>query len=241
VKIAIQIPIKAAPSQRVPGKNFRPIAGKPLFAWLLDELAALRTPADVYIDSEDSATFRRVGGEVRRMATSVGLFAPAVTRNGRNLYCHLRAPWFATDEANGHHLLHQFAVAQPHYDLYAQAFVTAPGLTAPVIDSALGWMTSERGLHDSLFLATEESGFIWYRSGPINQQLRPDGLPRTQDATYLKETTGLYIITRDALFRTGCRIGQHPNAKLVDRRAALDIDTEQDFAAAEKLLAACTP
>ena len=64
----------------------------------------------------------------------------------------------------------------------------------------------------------------------------PRGLPRSQDACFLKETTGLYLITRDALLKTGCRIGLFPLPKIIDPEYALDIDTMNDFHEAEKLL-----
>ena len=39
MKIAINIPIKGRSATRVPNKNLRDLAGKPLCCWLLDQLA----------------------------------------------------------------------------------------------------------------------------------------------------------------------------------------------------------
>lgn len=225
MKIAIQVPIKARASVRVPGKNFAPLAGRPLFAWLLSELMQLSTPVDVWIDSEDPSTFERIDAELP----------------GSGFGFHQRHEWFAGDTANGNHLLTQFAYAHPGYDLYAQSFVTAVGLTAPVIDEALGVACAAvaTGRYDSLFLAHLEPGLIWYQNKPVNQVIgRPDGLPRTQDAQYVRETTGLYVITRDALFATGCRIGRSPKPWHAHREAAIDIDTPEDWEAAERIMSA---
>lgn len=225
MKIAIQVPLKARASQRVPGKNFAPLAGRPLFAWMVGALLGLRTPADVYIDSEDPLVFERVAAEFP----------------GEPLSFHLRDPWFASDAANGNHLLAQFAHAYPAYDLYVQAFVTAPLLAAEMIDKALGTLRGITHTYDSLLLVTYRPGFFWYQGAPINQQLgRPDGTPRTQDAQVMQETTGLYAITRDALFATGCRIGRTPFFFPVDARSALDLDTPADFATAERYLQEAT-
>jgi N-acylneuraminate cytidylyltransferase len=226
MKIAIEIPLKARPSERVPGKNFRPLAGRPLFAWLLGELLRLELPVDLFIDSEDPAVFAAV-----RQVFPV-----------EPLEFHQRHAWLSGDEANGNHLLHQFAVLHPAYDLYLQAFVTAVALPARVIDAALRDYFNVCNVRDSFFLATAESGFLWYRDRPVNYDpTRPAGLPRTQDAPLLRETTGLYGIRREALFRTGCRLGDSPWPILVDRRYAVDIDTPEDFAAAERILSMKSP
>ncbi len=90
--------------------------------------------------------------------------------------------------------------------------------------------------HDSVLLATEETGFLWYRGAPVNYDPgRPDGLPRSQDVRYVKETTGLYAVTREVVLRQGCRVGRNPLFHLVPRLEALDIDTLEDLHIAERL------
>ena len=206
-------------SERVAGKNFRTIAGRPLFAWLLTELLALPFAPHIFVDSEDPDTFDRV-----RRVFPMGI------------RFHQRDPWYASNNANGNHLLNQFAVAHPDYDWYLQAFVTAPLLKAATITRAVETATSSSA-HDSFFTATRETGFFWYRGVPVNQALgKLDGMPRTQDAQLVKETTGLYGITRAALLRTGCRIGTNPLVVETSRLEALDIDTPEDFAFAEAQL-----
>jgi CMP-N-acetylneuraminic acid synthetase len=221
MKIAIQVPIKAVPSERVIGKNFRTIAGRPLFAWLLTELLELSFAPDIYVDSESTTTFDRVR---------------AVFPEG--IRFHQRSSWYAGNEANGNHLLNQFAVAQPAYDWYLQAFVTAPLLKAATIERAVKEATAGDA-YDSFFTVTKETGFFWYQGLPINQSLeKMSGIPRTQDSQLVKETTGLYGINRQALLRTGCRIGARPLHVETSRVEALDIDTPDDFALAEQLLKA---
>jgi len=222
MKVAIQVPIKARNSTRVANKNFRPLCGKPLCCWLLDELVD-HCPADwdIFIDSEHRETFAKLGD-----------------RYGERLKFHQRHDWFAGDGANGNHLIHQFAVRHPDYDIYAQAFVTAVTLPGPVIVDAIGQLIDDAGEHDSSLLVTEESGWYWFAGKPLNYQHDiPDGLPRSQDAMVVKETTGLYVIDRETVFKTGCRVGQKPRMVRVKREHALDIDTMEDLAEAQKALA----
>ncbi|MGA9596927.1 MAG: acylneuraminate cytidylyltransferase family protein, partial [Acidimicrobiia bacterium] len=50
-KIDIFIPLKGA-SQRVPGKNMRPFAGRPLFHTILATLAEAELVDGVYVDTD---------------------------------------------------------------------------------------------------------------------------------------------------------------------------------------------
>ena len=222
MKLAIQIPIKGKSSVRVPNKNFRDLNGKPLCEWLLDEVAGMPGEMDIYIDSEDPA----VSGKLSK--PTYGRFQH-----------HLREGWFAGDSANGNHLAYQFALSHPGYDAYAQIFVTAVTLKQEIILQSLEHFKAALPKNDSLFLVTEESGWVWYQGQALNYDPgRPNGLPRSQDATYLKETTGLYVVTRDAVLKTGCRIGETPLPYTVQPEYALDIDTMDDLREAERLLAA---
>lgn len=220
MRIAIQIPIKGKQSSRVPNKNFRELGGKPLCHWLLDRLVE-SCPAswDLVIDSEDLQVWERLQ-----------------SRYGQRMKFVQRHAWFASDAANGNHLIHQFAVQHPGYDIYAQAYVTAVTLTGPILVEAIEALLSQTDRFDSMLLVTQESGWFWHQGAAVNYQHgMPHGLPRSQDASLFKETTGLYAVTRDAVFRTGCRTGQKPLFYPVERKYALDIDTMEDFRDAERL------
>lgn len=223
MKIAVQVPIKGKSSSRVPNKNFRNLNGKPLCCWILDEIVRVPMVKDsVYIDSEDHLVFQRIN-----------------TMRGKNSFHFFsRDSWFAGDEANGNHLLSHFAHKNPDFDIYVQIFVTAVTLTAEIITEALDLFICSLDKYDSIFLVHRETGWIWYDGSPINYNHNlPDGLPRSQDATYLKETTGMYGITREALLRRSCRIGACPLLYEVESMYAIDIDTHDDLINASEALA----
>ena len=50
-KVIALLPMKAN-SERVKGKNFRELAGKPLFKWILDELLAVPAIDKVVINTD---------------------------------------------------------------------------------------------------------------------------------------------------------------------------------------------
>jgi CMP-N-acetylneuraminic acid synthetase len=42
-------------SERVPGKNLRPLAGRPLYHWILDTLLSVPSIATVVVDTDSEA------------------------------------------------------------------------------------------------------------------------------------------------------------------------------------------
>ncbi|GHC06832.1 cytidylyltransferase domain-containing protein [Cerasicoccus arenae] len=226
MKIALQIPIKARSSTRVPNKNFRNLAGKPFSTWLLDELHE-HMPAewDIYIDSENRSTH--------------DFFKD---RYGDRFKFHQRSEWFASDAANGNHLMSQFATLHDSYDIFAQVYVTAITLPGSIIRESIESFSNSLDRYDSMFLVTEKTGWFWFNGQAMNYDPhRPNGLPRSQDAIVLEETTGLYAITKDAALRTGCRIGSNPMMFKVPQSSGFDVDTMEDFEEARRLLSMTQP
>jgi len=211
-RVAAFIPIKGQ-STRVPEKNFRLFYGRPLFQWIIDHAIEASAFDQVYVDTDSDV--------VAQYATDVGA-----------LLIH-RKPELARDDANGNDLLVHHGRLFAAYDLYFQLFATAPTLRPETIRCCVDHLRVSRG-HDSIFTATREPGWFWFAGQPVN--FRPGILPRSQDAPQMiKETTGLYGITRDALNKYYCRIGARPIAHLVGPEEAIDLDTEWDFTEAAAL------
>ena len=213
MSVAAFIPIKAN-SERVKGKNFRPLAGKKLYLYILEHCMEAACFDQIYIDTNSD--------EIKAYAAE------------HELGVIDRLDWLASNEANGNDLLVHHATVQPNYDYYFQLFATAPLLTPKTISDCVNQLTNSQ-THDSIFTATEDHGFYWFAGQPVN--CRPGILPRSQDAQHvMQETTGLYGITGAAVRRYHCRIGAKPFFHLVDPIEALDINTEHDFAYAEYVL-----
>ncbi len=221
MRVALQIPIKSRQSTRVPNKNFRDLGGKPLSYWLLDRLVETCPPDwTLVVDSESSCVWDRLKD-----------------RYGQRMQFHQREPWYASDEANGNHLIHQFAVFRADFDLYVQAYVTAVTLPGEIVVEAVEALMSRIDQFDSMTLVTEETGWFWRDGQAVNYRPdQPAGLPRSQDAMMLKETTGVYAISKEALLRYGCRLGSKPLLYHVPKKYAVDIDTMEDFREAQKLI-----
>lgn len=209
--VLVQVPIKTN-SERIPGKNFKDYQGKPLFRHLLDRLAD-ELPHNyqllIDVDSEDT----------KELMEGLYGWTAAVVK---------RPEWFASNAANGNHLLSRIAHISPGYDIYVQTFVTAPHLQTDTITELVDQLCQSECNSATLF--TEECGWFWKEDMPVNYNYQaPNGLPRSQDAMVLKETTGVYAVKRDALFAYSCRLVDPVLKVIVSQEQAKDIDRPEDM------------
>ena len=212
MKVACFIPIKSN-SERVPGKNFKLICGKPLYTYIISHAIDAKCFDDIYIDTNSE--------EIKKYCEE------------RGVKIIERKEELSRNTANGNDLLNYHYELYPNYDLYFQLFATAPFLQPSSISRAVNDLSCSSD-HDSVFTALKENSFFWYCHNPINY--RPCVLPRSQDMEPVyEETTGLYGITNEALKKYRCRIGRNPIIQVVDKFEAADINTPDDLAMAEFL------
>ena len=205
------IPIKAE-SERVKKKNFRLLDGIPLYEYYLNKVANSFFD-EIYVDTDSS--------EVEDFLEETD-------------FIHIpRLPKLAESNANGNDLLNYHA-SIIEADYYFQLFITAPLLKVKTINSAIEILHNSKN-NDSIFTANKIYSWFWYNDLPVNYD--PKVLPRSQDAKpIIRETTGLYGISKDSLLRNKCRIGNNPFMLMVDEYEAADIDTEFDFQYVEFLI-----
>lgn len=210
MKIACFIPVKSN-SERVPGKNFRILCGKPLYQHIILNAIKADVFDDIYVDTNSE--------DVKKFCDE------------NNIHYIERKKELAQNTANGNDLLNYWYQLYPNYDYYFQLFATAPFLQPSSISKAVNSLINSR-VYDSVFTALEEHGFYWYCGQPVNY--RPCILPRSQDMEPVyEETTGLYGMSNEALNKYRCRIGAHPSIIIVNKFEAVDINTEDDLLMAE--------
>lgn len=210
MKIACFIPIKSS-SDRVKGKNFRELNGKKLYEYIILNCIESNVFDEIFVDTDSE--------EVANFAHEKGL---------KTLD---RKEELASNSANGNDLLNHHYTLYPDFDIYFQAFATAPFLQSKSIQKCVEALTLSNQ-YDSCFTAISHNSFFWLNGVPTNY--RPDILPRSQDLSpVIEETTGLYGIRNKALDKYRCRIGVSPYNYIVDKFEAIDINTEEDFMFAE--------
>lgn len=203
-------------SERVPGKNYRLFAGRPLYRHIISNLLICPLISEVLIDTDSEIIMEDASKEfpqVRLIQRPEYLRAGTVPMNDVLLY----------------------DVSKVEADYYVQTHSTNPLLRAETISSAIQYFLDNCTKYDSLFSVTKVQVRLWDgKTRAINHD--PSILLRTQDLTPVyEENSCLYIFTRSTFETRQNRIGERPLMFEIDRVEAWDIDVELDFTIAEFL------
>ena len=215
-EIAALVPMRHH-SVRVPGKNYRLIAGKPLYQHILETLLACPEITTVVVDTDSPVIVEGVRASF-----------PAVQLLERPE--HLRADTVPMNEILMHDTSHYPA------DFYLQTHSTNPLLRPQTVSRAIQTLITQYPAYDSLFGVTRLQTRLWDAlARPINHN--PNILLRTQDLPPVyEENSCLYLFTRQTLEMRRTRIGDRPWLFEIDPLEARDIDEEHDFILADILL-----
>ena len=215
MKIAAIVPMRHS-SERVPGKNYRDFAGKPLFHRVLDSLLACDAIGEVVIDTDSPTILEDAAKNY-----------PSVTLLERPE--HLRAGEIPMNDV----LLN--TLHQVEADFYLQTHSTNPLLSAASVKNAVTLFLKNYPIYDSLFSVTRLQTRLW---DPLSRAVNhnPNILLRTQDLPPIyEENSCMYIFSKEILQRKHNRIGDRPYMLEIPAEEAHDIDVELDFRVAEFL------
>ncbi|MBB4267644.1 cytidylyltransferase domain-containing protein [Roseospira visakhapatnamensis] len=205
-------------SQRVPGKNRRPLGGRPLFHHILGTLTAVPDIGTVVVNSDDPGLLDDVQAAFPGIVPQnrpVALSAPDTPMNAVLMDAVARLP-----DADG---------------LILQTHATSPFLSAGTITAGIAALRAAWPGYDSLMAVTRRQIRLWDDRGrPLNHD--PDRLLPTQDlAPVFEENSCLYLFTAETLRTRANRIGARPLLWATPTLDSLDIDDEDDFVLAEAL------
>ena len=206
-------------SQRVPGKNFRPLDGRPLYEHILSTLSAVPEITQVLVDTDSDE------------------ITQGVKKQFPKVLCVLRPPelWADTVPMN-EILMHDTSLVES--DFYLQTHSTNPLLQVATISRAIRTLYELYPAYDSLFSVTRLQSRLWDGLGrAINHN--PNILLQTQDLPPMyEENSCLYVFTRETLSRKRNRLGDRPYLFEIHADEAWDIDEEIDFKLVELLIQA---
>lgn len=209
------IPLRGG-SKSIPGKNIKPLGGKPLCAWALE--AAFQ-----------SGIFERL-----IVSTDSTEIAGVVKKIGIPLEVIMRPSEYATDTATTESvMLH--AASLIDFEVMAIIQATSP-LTRP-IDFAEAYDQFKKQEADSLVACVRLKRFFWSDEGqPINYN--PLHRPmRQQFRGTLWETGAFYFTKRRILEECKCRLGGKIAVYELPEDLAADIDEPEDWERLERIIA----
>lgn len=209
-------------SQRVPGKNYRPLAGRPLYQHIVATLLQCPEISQVVVDTDSPVI---VAGLQEHFPQVKVLERPE----------HLRADSVPMNE------ILVYDTSQAPADLYLQTHSTNPLLSAVTISGAIQALVQSFPAYDSLFSVTRLQTRLWDQLGrAINHN--PAVLLQTQDLPPVyEENSCIYIFQRQTLLARRNRLGERPLMYEIPAAQAWDIDEETDFAITEFLMQQTRP
>jgi CMP-N-acetylneuraminic acid synthetase len=215
LKVTALVPMRHH-SQRVPGKNYRLLAGKPLYHHILESLGKVPEIERIAVDTDSPEVVK-----------GLKEFFPEITIIERPE--HLKADNIPMNEVL------MYDVSQVPGDLYIQTHSTNPLLKPETISKAINQLLDLYPSYDSMFSVTRLQTRLWDElTRPINHN--PAILLQTQDLppVYL-ENSCFYLFNPENLKVKRNRLGDRPLMFEVDRSEAYDIDEEVDFLMADLL------
>jgi len=216
LKIVALVPMRHH-SQRVPHKNYREMAGKPLYYHILNTLDDCAEIDRIVVDTDSEVIIeglRTDFPQVMIIERPMALRADNVPMNDILLHDTNQLP----------------------ADLYLQTHSTNPLLRSETISDAIKSFDKQYEKFDSLFSVTRLQTRLWdENTKPLNHD--PDILLQTQNLPpVFEENSCIYLFTAEKLRERKNRIGERPMMYEIKPDEALDIDEEIDFSIADIIL-----
>lgn len=217
MKVTALLPMKGN-SERVPGKNIRPMCGQPLFFHVAAALQASEAVERIVINTDSERIAEMASARFSKVVIHE---RPEVIRGDMVSMNKIIADDLSRCE--GEHFL--------------QTHATNPLLSTNTVDQAVAAYFGRTAPADSLFSVTRlQTRLYWEDGKPVNHD--PAELLRTQDLPPLfEENSLLFIFSKTSFEAAGQnRLGNHPQMFATPALESVDIDEEHDFTLAETLL-----
>ena len=218
IKIFALIPIKYN-SQRVPGKNFRLMNGKPLFYYIINTLQKCKYINKIIINIDDERT------------------KFAIKKYFKNIIFYNRPKHLlGGDVATNKLFADMIKSMNLNADYYFQTHTTNPLLKLGTINNAIKEFLNDNDKYDSLYSVKQHQTRLYDKnSKAVNHN--PKELLPTQDLEPLfEENSCIYLFSRESLLNCNHRIGNNPLMFKMDDIESQDIDIETDFGITEIIM-----
>ncbi len=210
MKIVSVIPIKMN-NERLPGKNTKLLGNKPLIHYIQESLIESGKLNNIYVYCSNPQIQQFILPGVEYLKRDEKLDLP--TSNFSQIFTSFM------NDVNA--------------DIYVYAHATAPFVTVDTINQCISAVTS--GKYDSAFCASKIQDYLWQDNKPMN--FDATNLPRSQDIKPIyRETSGVYVFTREVFEKHHRRVGINPYIKNVTFKESVDINNPEDFELAKIML-----
>lgn len=228
MRILCVIPVRGG-SKGIPRKNLKPIAGKPLVAWTIEQALAAKAElegehlVDVLVSTDDA----ELADIARQYGAEVPFMRPA----------HLAEDTTATEPVI-EHAIEFYTAAGKRPDAVMLLQATSPVRLPGTLARAIRQFAASAS--DSMVGVIPIGPFIWAATEPPTAQYEVMARPRRQELTgetFRYRENGSMYITKTELYETlHNRLGGEIELFMLDEAEGVDIDAPIDFSVAEHQL-----
>ena len=194
-------------SERLPGKNFLELGGRPLYRHAIEAVCDSGLFSEIYVLAADNLSLS-LPSNVKRLSKPESLDYDSASSNDIIRF---------VSEATGGDFYHYF-------------HVTAPFTSMTTLQDLVS-ITLESSEYDSALTGVRVQSFVWKEGRPDN--FNPTLIKRTQDIdSYFVENSGHYLVPRRLALK-GIRSGECPKFVEVRWPETTDIDYPDEFRAAQ--------
>ena len=214
-------------SKGLPGKNIKPLLGKPLIAWTIEQVKASRYIDEVLVSTDS----KKIASIAKKYGAEVPFIRPKrlATSSARMIDVLLHALTFLENK-------------NEHYDLIMLLQATSPLRGYKDIDASIELLVKKKAR--AVISVCESEQHPWWsimltrdrRIKDFNKK-RIMNKNRQELPTYYRINGALYISYIGYVKREKGFIGRTTYAYVMPRERSVDIDTEFDFKLAEFLMA----
>lgn len=209
-------------SKGLPGKNLRPIAGRPLLSHTIQQALDANLVSRVLVSTDDveiASVAQAYNAEVISRPASIS----GDTATSESALLHVLDYLRDTEQY------------EPELIVFLQC--TSPIRRPYDIDGAVQTLIDEQA--DSLLSLASFRHFLWHFDNGRLQSFNFDYLnrPRSQElASVYMENGSIYVFKPHTLRQFGNRLGGKITHYVMDPLSAVDIDTPEDFALCEAIM-----
>ena len=200
------VPIKLN-NQRLPGKNTKLLAGKPLCSYMLETLTQIDGLDDIYVYCSQEDIIQYLPNGVK----------------------FLKRPEKLDGAMVGHYEIVESFINTIDADVYLNAHVTNPFVKRENIQRGLDKVLS--GEHDSAHTVQKLNKPLWYHGEPFN--FTRTKMYRNQDIDPMYIDMNLFIYKKEVYTEQKSRYGKNPYFIELSQIESIDIDYPEDFMFAE--------
>ncbi len=209
MKIVAFVPIKFN-SSRLKNKNFLKLGNNYLCNYIFEILSKIKLIDQIYVFCSNSDIKNYIPKNIKFLERSDELDRD--TTIGMDIY--------------------QEFISKIESDIYILSHVTSPFISQKSIELGIDAILNQG--YDSSFSVKEEKTFAWYQNKSLNYNL--NHIPRTQNLNSIFLETSAFYIFKKKIIKNKRRIGEHSKMIVTPFPEYIDIDTEDDFKLATKII-----